>query len=428
VININEQNLHDEPTSEPDLEFWSQTTILAHIHKFARSRGASPYATLGAVLRRVIGCIEPSVVLPPTIGGQVSLNLFTAPVGASGRGKDVANAAGHDAVGFYESLGGALVPVDDAVLIHPGSGEGLARIFAGRGDQPGKTRAHLQVPDVATMEALAGRKGQTLVSQLLAAWMGQPIGFANNSKDTTTAVDAHSYRLCISVGVQPENAGFFLDRENNGFPQRFLWLPTIDPYAPERQPGPVNPLAVSLPTFTVNDFVMKIPAAVTEEIWRFRWLVNTGAEGIDPLDAHIKLTQLKTAAAIAILHGDTRITDEAWMIALHLIEVSTGVREGLHAVVAERVRRENTARAHTQADREVIVETRLADSRQQRVRDAIERKLERVGTAAEYELKQACDSSIREDFPPVFGHLLDEGLIVCCDEGGGDRAARYRWA
>ncbi|MGH3525210.1 MAG: hypothetical protein ACRDU4_20865, partial [Mycobacterium sp.] len=233
LTNPPEPRFDDRPPHEPDHEFWSQTTELTHIKKFARSRGASPYATLGTVLRRVIGCIEPHVVLPSTVGGQVSFNLFTAPVGASGAGKDIANAAGHDAVGFYESLNGALFPVDEACHIHAGTGEGLARIFKGYSqNQPGETRAHLQVPDVATLEALAGRKGQTLVGELLAAWMGQPIGFDNNNAKTSTGIDAHSYRLCLSVGVQPENAGFFLGRERHGFPQRFLWLPTLDPYAP----------------------------------------------------------------------------------------------------------------------------------------------------------------------------------------------------
>ena len=109
-----------------------------------------------------------------------------------------------------------------ATHINPGSGEGLARIFSG--DKNGRgavTAAHLQVPDVATLEALAERKGQKLVSQLLHAYMGQSIGFSNSQKTTSTAVRPHTYRLCLSVGVQPRTP-FFLDREKDGFPQRFL--------------------------------------------------------------------------------------------------------------------------------------------------------------------------------------------------------------
>jgi hypothetical protein len=374
------------------------------------------------VLRRAIGCIEPHVVLPPSIGGQASLNLFTVPVGQSGAGKDSANSAGYDAVGFYQMLGNMDAPVTDAVYIHPGSGEGLARIFKGRKDEPAVTRAHLQVNDVATLEALAGRKGQTLVSQLLAAYMGQPIGFDNNSKELSTGVEAHTYRLCLSVGVQPDNAGFFLSREKDGLPQRFLWLPTTDPYAPEIRPQPVTPLTVQLPHFPggySDRFELEIPDDVRDEIWHHRWLVLTGAGGVDPLDGHLKLTQLKTAAALAILHGHTKVTDEAWKISGQLIDVSTQVREGLRAAVADRHRREHTARALDAADRQAIIDARLSEDRQKRVSNAITRKLKRDGRATRRVLRMSCASADRGDFEPVFDFLMSKKIIVCCDGGDG---------
>jgi hypothetical protein len=425
---INYSDVEPMPEAEPDAGFWSQTEILAHILAFARYRGAAPYATLGTVLRRVVGCIEPSVVLPPTVGGEASLNLFTVPVGASGSGKDIANAAGRAAVDFFQWVGNSPVPAQDATYIHPGTGEGLARAFKGYKDEPGDTRAHLQVPDVATLEALAGRSGHTLVGQILAAWMGQPLGFTNNAKDTSTGIKEHTYRLCMSVGVQPENAGFFLSREKDGLPQRFLWLPTIDPYAPEVRPAPVEPLTINLPTFKLDKngrHVMAIPDGVAEEIWHFRWLVRTGAEGIDPLDGHLKLTQLKTAAAIAILHGSTEVTDDAWKIASQLIDVSTQVREGLRAAVADKSRRENTARAHDQADREAIIRARLSEDAQRRVAQAITRKLERSKSATRRELRLACTLAIRDEFDAVFDLFLDKEFIVSC-EGVEGHAQQYR--
>jgi hypothetical protein len=429
---------HDEHTetaysmsADDDAEFWSQTEVLAHVHAFARSRGASPYATLGAVLRRATGCIEPYVVLPPTVGGQVSLNLFTAPVGSSGAGKDTADEAGHDAIDFYISLGGALVAVDDATRIHPGTGEGLARVFAGRGNFPGETRAHLQVPDIATLEALADRRGQTLVAQLLAAYMGQQIGFTNNAKDTTTAVPAHRYRLCLSVGVQPENAGFFLSREKDGLPQRFLWLPTNDPGAPRKRPAKVAPLSVELPQFLLDGAArvqMPIPETVAEEIWDHRWKVLTGAKGANPLDSHLRLTQLKVAAALAVLHGHAEVTDDAWEIAGHLIAVSTTVRATLAGAIKARQRKENTAKAHDQADRRAIVETRMVEDRHRRIRAQLLRRLEKVGAEKQYILSRSIDSTVRGDFNLVFSQCVDEGLIVCCEEDRGTRAPRYRLA
>jgi hypothetical protein len=425
---IDPTTIEPMPAQDPDAGFWSQTTELQHIHAFARSRGASPYATLGSVLRRVAGCVEPFVVLPPTVGGQVSLNLFTAQVGRSGAGKDIANAAGRDAVAFHITLGTSIEPLRDADPINPGSGEGLARIFAGGKNQPPKTRAHLQVPDVATLEALAGRKGQTLVGQLLAAYMGQPIGFHNAQKETTSAVEEHKYRLCLGVGVQPENAGFFLSQASHGFPQRFLWLPTNDPHAPQERPEPLKTLDVEIPSFILDKHgwrVLQIPEEVAEEIWHHRWLVLKGAEGVDPLDAHVRLTQLKVAAAVAILHGGTGVSSDAWKIAGQLIDVSTQTRAGLAAAVAARTRRENTARALDAADRQAIIADRLSEESQQRVARAITGKLKRVGSSTRRDLLMACHSSIRAEFPTVFDLFLDKGFIVQCDvvEGG---AHRYR--
>ena len=60
-------------------------------------------AVLGNVLRQAIAAVPPYVVLPATIGGIVSVNLYTASVGRSGQGKGAADAAGFDAVQFQEA-------------------------------------------------------------------------------------------------------------------------------------------------------------------------------------------------------------------------------------------------------------------------------------------------------------------------------------
>jgi hypothetical protein len=417
--------------------FWSQTPILAHIRTFARSRTAAPYVVLGSVLRRVAGCIGPEVVLPPigavrqvsaTAKGVASLNLFTIPVALSGGGKDSGNDAGHDAVGLYNTFCGSLAPADEAKFISPGSGEGLARIF-----KNGETAAHLQVPDVATLEALAGRKGQTLVGQLLQGFSGQALGFNNNNKETTTSIEAHSYRLCLSVGVQPENAGFFLSREHCGLPQRFLWLPSVDTGALPRRPAePVTPLQIELPTFkpalelddtgTCNTgrCVMPVPDSVADEIWEFQYRTRIGAAGIDPLDGHAHLTRLKVAAALDILHGRTEVTEEGWRIAGQLMEVSTQTRDNLRAVVAERERRENAARARSQADREDIAATRKVAKAKAGILAQIE-KLEPTDLITRAELRRHLRSDLRNDCDPAINELLDEQRIRL-GRADGDRA------
>ena len=112
-------------------------------HSLVRPRPPRiPVATLGCVLRRATGCIEPHVVLPPTIGGYASVNLYTASAGVSGQGKGAADAAGSAAVYFHDDNANDL----DADRPSIGSGEGLARLFSGGKDQPAH---HPRAPDRA---------------------------------------------------------------------------------------------------------------------------------------------------------------------------------------------------------------------------------------------------------------------------------------
>ena len=113
-----------------------------------------------------------------------------------------------------------------------------------------------------------------------------------------------------------------------------------------------------------------------------------------------------------------------WRLAGHLIAVSNQQRAGLRQAVADRRRRENTARAHDQADRDAIVAVKLAEKTQERTRQTIIRKLERVGAATRRELHRACSSAFQRDFPAVFDWMLDQGLLVV--EGGEGNATRYR--
>lgn len=198
-----------------------------------------------------------------------------------------------------------------------------------------------------------------------------------------------------SVGVQPDNARFFLDREKDGLPQRFLWLPVRDPYALEVQPKPVAPQQLRLPTFGGARHELVIPDEVGQEIWFRHYQVNTAVEGIDPLDAHLKLTQLKVAAALAFLAGRPNVELDDWKTASHLIDVSNKVRASLRSAVAAQRSRENKAVATDQAERELIILDRLTERNEKRVAHAIIRKLEMVRTATRRELRWACKTSIR---------------------------------
>ncbi len=408
---------------DPTYVFWNQRETLRHVYLFARSRRVAPFAALACVLRRAVSAVPPNVVIPPIIGGTVSLNLFTATLGRSGQGKDAADNAGFAAVEFPSPAG---LPME-APRPQIGTGEGLARLFKGSKSQEPLIAAHLVVPEIGTLAAIAGRQGATLSAELLKAYMGQALGFQNASSDTTTAVAAHSYRLCLGVNSQPENAAFFLDRATDGFPQRFLWASATDPYAPLDRPAPVEPIDILLPTFGTSRHEISVPPLVWAEMDTHRTRVLTEDPDVDPLDGHLMLTRLKVAFALAILDTRSAVDMDDWRIAGQLIDLSTSTRNSAQAAVAAQRKNANRSRAHDQAERESIVIGRLTEDRQARVGKAIVGKLRRVKRANRSDLRRSCAAELRTDFDPVLDTLLDTGFLVAI-EGGDGRAAEYELA
>lgn len=416
-----------EPGVDPDAEFWHQRDVLLHVRDFARSRMVSPWATLAYVLREGVACIRPDVVLPPIVGGYASVNLNTAGLGRSGQGKDAANEAGRAAVTFKPAA--TNIPLKPNYP-HPGSGEGLARIFKGHtpdnaseGDEDKiadkVTNAHLVVNEVGTLEALVKRQGATLGAELLKANMGQPLGFKNNRKDTSTEVEAHSYRLCIGIGVQPENAGFFLERAKDGFPQRFLFLPTDDPQAPppELLPPEPEPYVVELPVEAVNPYnhqtaqfkIVDVPEAARDEIRQHRHRVLVGDPNVNPLDGHLLLTRLKIAFALAVLDGRIDINVDDWKLADDLLIVSAATRSEMASAVADRRARENRARALADDERDEV----RSDRKVERTKASILRSLSAAagGPVLRRDVRRRLKADIRDNFDAAVAQLVDSHQI-----------------
>lgn len=394
--------------ADPTYVFWNQRDTLRHVYLFARSRRVAPFAVLACVLRRAMSAVPPNVMIPPIIGGTVSLNLFTATLGRSGQGKDAADGAGFAAVNFPSPAG---LPME-APRPQIGTGEGLARLFKGSKNQEPLTAAHLVVPEISTLAAIVGRQGATLADQLLMAYMGQPLGFQNASADTTTAVGAHSYRLCLGVNSQPENAAFFLDRATDGFPQRFLWASAVDIYAPMDRPAAVEPIDVLLPTFGTSRREISVPEEVWADMDAHRTRVLIADPDTDPLDGHLMLTRLKVAFALAILDTRSDVSMDDWRIAGQLIDLSTATRTSAQAAVAAQRKNANRAKAHDQADRELIISERLTEGRQTRAGRSILRKLNKVGKATRRELRHFLDSSVRSELDSVLDIWVGEGTLT----------------
>lgn len=199
--------------------------MLTHIRAFARARCASPWATLAAALVRVVVATPPHIVIPPLVGGHMSLNLYAGIVGESGTGKDSAAVAAE-----------AALDVGHLLTCTPGSGEGIAHAYGRRtkdGVERIATSVLFTVAEVDTLTALGGRRGATLLPELRRAYTGDRLGFQYADPDKRLPIDRHSYRMGLLVGIQPGRAGALLDDADGGTPQRFLWASAIDPDAPD---------------------------------------------------------------------------------------------------------------------------------------------------------------------------------------------------
>ena len=317
---------------------------LTAIHQFARARGAGAWATLGGALVRAVLGVPHRVTLPPIIGGPVSLNLLLAVAGVSGGGKDLSDAAASAVIDARVS--GAPTHWDPFPV---GTGEGLNRTFAAahKDTETGraKTEFHCRsalftVRDIGAFDALADRRGQTLVTELLKAAMGQEIGFTNATIEHRVILPAHSYRLGLTAGVQPGNGSSLLGEKavRDGLTQRFLWFPVRE----GRRRPPVDepqPISLDIPQFGVTvdpldpDDVDRplVHMDVAEQIRREIIAVNDAKDEdvfgrtSDPLAGHRLLARLKAAAALAVLHRRTSVDLEDWQRAGSIVAVSEAV-------------------------------------------------------------------------------------------------------
>lgn len=399
----------------PSEGFWTRRPVLEHILEFARSRRAGPWAVLGVACTRAVASTEPPIALPPTIGSAVSLNLFAALVGQSGSGKGAAEGAARDALRFVDYSGNPIT-TDEFPL---GSGEGIARTFRPAGadeDEPlERTRALFTAPEVDTLAALGSRQGSTLMPELRKLFMGEQLGFNNASKATRSTLPAHSYRACLTVGVQPVKAGPLLHDADGGTPQRFVWLPVGDPDAPETAPDTPEPWTVKAPRWGGSLTYLEVPEVARAAMDAHR-LATLRGEPVDPLDGHRMLTRLKVAVALMLLDGRSITTTEDWELAGIVMRVSDRTRAGIEHSLTERARAANRARAHEKAEQDAIVEDRANERIRQRARDAVIRVLERKGKSSRKLLRGDMRHELRRELDATLADLIAEGYV--CEFGG----------
>lgn len=317
---------------------WDTRPSLRHVKHAATARGVAPLPLLGVMVAHALTSVPPHVVLPPIIGGQASLNSFFALVGPSGMGKGATEAVAEDLL--------QLEAVDFDVT-SPGSGEGLTRSFARYSkDAPDgmewiSDRVLMTLPEVDALTALTKRMGATLVGTLRMAWSGETLGFGYADREKAVKLPKHSYRLTFVLGVQPERAGELLADGGGGTPQRFIWLPTIDPdydAGVQLATADPRPWQVQDRWDTLSGSVR--PRQEIEVPREAQEVVLTNHEqrmrtGKSDLDGHALLARLKFAFGLAVLDSRTSITVEDWDIAGAVMEVSNLTRAWVQQVLED---------------------------------------------------------------------------------------------
>lgn len=392
-----------EPVRQPPWwaqTFFEQTEILRHIRQAAHSRGVSSLSVLASVLGRVLLTISPSVTLPPVVGSRASLNLGFALVGDSGTTKSSSDAVAEELLGE--------VPEDWVLPI--GSGEGMIDAYLEAeldiDEETGKVKSTgRQVPvsdphrmfmidEGETLGKLMDRAGATGGGLMRTALTGGTLGTTNaRAGGRNRKVPKGSYRMIVVVDVHPDQSDVLLQGSGVGMPQRFLWMPARDKELPEQvedMPDWPGELRWEPPEQDMGD--VEYPDHIKREIRQIR--LDANHKKVSAREAHANLTRLKIAYALAILHGDTTITDLWWNLAGKLSEASLRLQEAC----SERLQEILQARVTTR----VVAEQRAVEA-------ASEDRLERAVNAVLEKIKKSPgkDFMWREAKP---AHRLTEGL------------------
>jgi hypothetical protein len=376
--------------------FFDSRPELQHVRDFARARRTCPWSTLGVVLVRAVCQIPYWKAIPPRVGGRMSLNSFLALVGPPAGGKGGSTAAGREAVMFLDPY---TAHPSETMELALGSGEGIAKTFLGSGEDAVHT-ALFMVSEVDTLTNLGRRQGSTLDAELRKMWAGEELGFANAQKDTRTRVERHTYRAGLIVGVQPGRAENLLGAADGGTPQRFLWMPVLDPEMPQVAPPPLSALEVKLPTWRKGD--LEIPQAAYDAIDAHQLAMHRG-EGVDPLDGHSLVTRLKVAAGLMVLDGRQEMNEDDWTLARSIMAMSDSTRATVQNALADKSRLANKARALAAVERDEYAQGRKFDA----AKKAILARLERL-PEGEHLARNDLRKKIRADHRDYFDAAIDD--------------------
>lgn len=293
--------------------FWDSRESLNIIYKAALSRMAPPWGVLAVVAARSLCLVPPHIKLPPIIGGVGSLNSFFGLVAPSGGGKGSSVAVAKELVPHF------------VVERKLGSGEGFIKILEGNPRVPDSRLESVwfDAAEIDGLKAMGDRTGSTLLEKLRDAWSGASLGFGY--KDDSF-IEAHSYRMNLTLGVQPARAGWLLADGGGGTPQRFFFFPAFDARCTRANRSGFWIPQLALPLSALRyPTVLQVPLEVEEEIAAAHELKMQGI--VDGLDSHALFAQEKLAVDFGLLDGRLGLDLVDWELAKIAGRVSVWTRE-----------------------------------------------------------------------------------------------------
>lgn len=297
---------------------------LEQIRHIARHKRVGPTGLLIATLA-VLSChLSPNTRVD--VGkGPGSLNLFVAIVGEPGSEKSRTMRAALDVLNVEN-------PAVDFEVRTPGSGEGINSAYAEkthydeaekrRITEPGLESVLWQESEVTALDALMGRKGSTLQAQLTKMFTAEFLNFSN--KDGGPVIEDGSYRASFLLGVQPGRAEALLADADQGFPQRFVWVDTLDRSRMRLTDYPEKPpVSVRIPKYP-NGIIEGCESARNQ-------VISASDDGLidgkhNGLNSHATFTRSKVAALLAVLREHDRMTEDDWQRAGYIMESSEQAR------------------------------------------------------------------------------------------------------
>ncbi|MCH9729094.1 MAG: DUF3987 domain-containing protein, partial [Actinomycetia bacterium] len=429
-----------------NLDLFDETEVLTKLAAFAEARKVGRWTLVGGVMVRTVAALHPSVVLPATIGGEVSLNLLLAQCGVPGSGKGASDNAVSDAAvmtfGNYRTPRLPLLPI--------GTGEGINRAYAHAVPVPGEHRSQtvfhrrhalFSIRDIVTLEKLADRAGATIIGELLKAYMGEELGFTNAGRETNVVLPQHSYRLGLLMGVQPNRASILLDAvaRGNGLTHRILALPVTDLRKRSGAPETGTPVRLKLPADLHRDplsddmtsMPLDVPTAIAEALIEGQNAKNLdvfGESDSTPLSGHRGLSRLKLASTLAVMHGSTSAGGVFWEMAEKFTEVSDAMMDAMVAasehseaiVAGEQGRRDGHRRTASDDTYRLV----MVDRVRERVLTVLRQQTDWMPHSR---AANAVSKRQREYLPDAVAGLLADGLIESeSGEYKGQTALRYR--